>query len=45
MPRNPIDPEPDGVGADLDEIADRILAASCRERGGQAPSRRASSSS
>jgi 2-haloacid dehalogenase len=27
MPRNPIDPEPDLVGADLDEIADRILAA------------------
>jgi 2-haloacid dehalogenase len=27
MPRNPIDPEPDIVGADLDEIADRILAA------------------
>src|ERR671923_823777 len=25
MPRNPIDPEPDLVGADLDEIADRIL--------------------
>jgi len=27
MPRNPIDPEPDIVGADLSEIADRILAA------------------
>lgn len=27
MPRNPIDPEPDIVGADLGEIADRILAA------------------
>jgi 2-haloacid dehalogenase len=27
MPRNPIDPEPDCVGADLDEISDRILAA------------------
>lgn len=27
MPRNPIDPEPDLVGADLGEIADRILAA------------------
>jgi 2-haloacid dehalogenase len=27
MPRNPVDPEPDLVGADLDEIADRILAA------------------
>jgi 2-haloacid dehalogenase len=27
MPRNPIDPEPDIVGADLNEIADRILAA------------------
>jgi 2-haloacid dehalogenase len=27
MPRNPIDPEPDIVGADLDEIVDRILAA------------------
>jgi 2-haloacid dehalogenase len=27
MPRNPIDPEPDFLGADLDEIADRILAA------------------
>src|SRR5215211_6397125 len=27
MPRNPIDPEPDFVGADLGEIADRILAA------------------
>jgi 2-haloacid dehalogenase len=27
MPRNPIDPEPDIVGANLDEIADRILAA------------------
>jgi 2-haloacid dehalogenase len=27
MPRNPIDPEPDVVGADLAEIADRILAA------------------
>ena len=26
MPRNPIDPEPDLVGADLDEIADQILA-------------------
>jgi 2-haloacid dehalogenase len=26
MPRNPIDPEPDFVGADLGEIADRILA-------------------
>ena len=26
MPRNPIDPEPDLVGADLGEIADRILA-------------------
>jgi 2-haloacid dehalogenase len=27
MPRNPLDPEPDLVGADLGEIADRILAA------------------
>jgi 2-haloacid dehalogenase len=27
MPRNPIDPEPDVVGADLGEITDRILAA------------------
>jgi 2-haloacid dehalogenase len=27
MPRNPIDPEPDIVAADLGEIADRILAA------------------
>jgi 2-haloacid dehalogenase len=27
MPRNPIDPEPDIVGADLGEIADQILAA------------------
>ena len=27
MPRNPIDPEPDFVAADLGEIADRILAA------------------
>jgi 2-haloacid dehalogenase len=27
MPRNPIDPEPDLLGADLDEIADRVLAA------------------
>jgi 2-haloacid dehalogenase len=27
MPRNPIDPQPDVVGADLGEIADRILAA------------------
>ena len=27
MPRNPIDPEPDIVGADLSDIADRILAA------------------
>ena len=27
MPRNPIDPEPDIIGADLGEIADRILAA------------------
>jgi 2-haloacid dehalogenase len=27
MPRNPIDPEPDIIGADLDEVADRILAA------------------
>jgi len=27
MPRNPIDPEPDLVGANLGEIADRILAA------------------
>jgi 2-haloacid dehalogenase len=27
MPRNPIDPEPDLIGADLGEIADRILAA------------------
>jgi 2-haloacid dehalogenase len=27
MPRNPIDPEPDIVGADLGDIADRILAA------------------
>jgi 2-haloacid dehalogenase len=27
MPRNPIDPEPDILGADLGEIADRILAA------------------
>jgi 2-haloacid dehalogenase len=27
MPRNPIGPEPDVVGADLGEIADRILAA------------------
>jgi 2-haloacid dehalogenase len=27
MPRNPIDPEPDIVGADLGEIADRILSA------------------
>ena len=27
MPRNPIDPEPDLVGADLSQIADRILAA------------------
>jgi 2-haloacid dehalogenase len=27
MPRNPLDPEPDLVGADLDEIADRIVAA------------------
>jgi 2-haloacid dehalogenase len=26
MPRNPIDPEPDLVGADLNEIADQILA-------------------
>jgi 2-haloacid dehalogenase len=26
MPRNPIDPEPDMVGADLGEITDRILA-------------------
>lgn len=26
MPRNPVDPEPDHVGADLDEIADRLLA-------------------
>jgi 2-haloacid dehalogenase len=26
MPRNPIDPEPDLLGADLDEIADQILA-------------------
>jgi 2-haloacid dehalogenase len=25
MPRNPIDPEPDVIGADLTEIADRIL--------------------
>jgi 2-haloacid dehalogenase len=27
MPRNPIDPEPDIVGADLGEVADRMLAA------------------
>ena len=27
MPRNPIDPQPDFVGADLSEIADQILAA------------------
>lgn len=27
MPRNPIDPQPDLVGADLGEIADQILAA------------------
>ena len=27
MPRNPLDPEPDLIGADLGEIADRILAA------------------
>jgi 2-haloacid dehalogenase len=27
MPRNPIDPEPDLIGADLGEIADRILEA------------------
>jgi 2-haloacid dehalogenase len=27
MPRNPVDPDPDFVGADLGEIADRILAA------------------
>jgi 2-haloacid dehalogenase len=27
MPRNPIDPRPDIVGADLGEVADRILAA------------------
>src|SRR4051794_18415514 len=27
MPRSPIDPEPDIVGADLGEIADRMLAA------------------
>jgi 2-haloacid dehalogenase len=27
MPRNPIDPEPDFLGADLDEIADQIRAA------------------
>jgi 2-haloacid dehalogenase len=27
MPRNPLDPEPDFVGADLGEIANRILAA------------------
>jgi 2-haloacid dehalogenase len=27
MPRNPIDPEPDFTGADLAEVADRILAA------------------
>jgi 2-haloacid dehalogenase len=27
MPRNPIDPDPDLVGADLGEIADQILAA------------------
>ena len=27
MPRNPVDPEPDVAGADLGEIADRILAA------------------
>jgi 2-haloacid dehalogenase len=27
MPRNPIDPDPDIVGADLSEVADRILAA------------------
>jgi 2-haloacid dehalogenase len=27
MPRNPIDPAPDIVGADLGEVADRILAA------------------
>ena len=27
MPRNPIDPEPDLVGADLSQIADHILAA------------------
>jgi len=27
MPRNPIDPEPDLIGADLGEIADRLLAA------------------
>jgi 2-haloacid dehalogenase len=27
MPRNPIDPDPDIVGADLGEVADRILAA------------------
>jgi 2-haloacid dehalogenase len=26
MPRNPVDPEPDHVGGDLDEIADRLLA-------------------
>jgi 2-haloacid dehalogenase len=26
MPRNPIDPQPDIVGADLGEVADRILA-------------------
>jgi 2-haloacid dehalogenase len=27
MPRNPVDPDPDFVGAELGEIADRILAA------------------
>jgi hypothetical protein len=27
MPRNPIDREPNLIGADLGEIADRILAA------------------
>jgi 2-haloacid dehalogenase len=27
MPRNPIDPEPDIVGADVGEVADRLLAA------------------
>jgi len=26
MPRNPIDPEPDLVGSDLDEIAEQILS-------------------